>query len=55
MNQTIYKKINVSTVIYTTLTITNFNSKNMKLLFKVSKLNKDEFEQTHLDPHITCL
>jgi len=43
MNQMMYKEINVNKVLYKTLVITNFNSKNMRFFFNliywISKLN----------------
>ena len=40
MNKMMYKEISVNKVIYKTLITTNFNSKNIKFLFKSTK-NKE--------------
>ena len=40
MNKMMYKEINVNKILYKTLTTTNFNSKNIRFLFKSTKIKK---------------
>jgi len=54
MNKMMYKEINANRCLYQTLTITNFNSKSMRFLFKSSK-NKEGLVGglTHPTPPVT--